>query len=226
MLYEMLKPDLGKAPIVINTSEFAATQINAVWQTVQLWPTNFAKWPSGMNEVRTAHQDLRVMNLALVEWTLRQALELLIAARRDGKVCSAVEMIVNDFVLTPPERAQIKANIGLYIPPLFSQIIAENGLKLSSTKGSGLVTIECPDGVRVPVNFVFESWLRNQAKKMIERLSVGAELGVSGGDKFVCTGRASDADETWPRSARGVILGRVLSHSSTRDDHQHCRLLQ
>lgn len=164
--------NIKSAPLVaINTSEFSASQINEVAKKYlndrpNALLANSNPFPEMNN---TLHSDLRhIKNFQFSLWTWEKSLFLLTQIKSnypDKEVI--IDIVVNDFDIPPTSRNEFKKEIPYLFPGLFKEIASNMGMEYAIVDNNPLLRTRF--GL-VNITFVFESRLRNLAKKHLKTI--------------------------------------------------------
>lgn len=160
----------AREKVSITAGEIALTQVNSI--LFQQYPQASSKLSvyekiAGMNNVKVSSGVL-IHDYALALWTWERGLDLVNAIIERGNVSIELNIIVNDFVLPVVSRENARTQLPLEIPPNFLKAIRDRGF--SYVAGTGSFGAVSNGMVHIPLQFVFESAIRNRSRRLLKCL--------------------------------------------------------
>jgi hypothetical protein len=171
MLHHMFRKYSQDRNIVINSSEFAASQVNSILEAY--YPEVFKEHAhsidtaSGMNNIVIGNMDC-ITDYQITQFLWAKTVESLNLLILDPTCNVMLNIIVNDFMLKPEERQAVKSQFPLHFPAGFRETLTESGMTYLVDGNQAAIRIE--ENRVVPLRFVFESTLRNRARKLLKSL--------------------------------------------------------
>ena len=168
-MYTLLnKEHFQNKNIVINSSEFAISQVTSILD--KFFPDSYTSTDShleDMNNIVTHSVDY-LRDYRMVQWTWEKATELLGWLNREAIHNIAIDIIVNDFMLRPEDREIVKIELPIYFPVSLRDVLKK--WNMDYRVHNGLAYISTDSDKLYPLRFVFESTLRNKARKILKKM--------------------------------------------------------